>query len=130
MALRETAAFVAAWGAIGIGTGIAAEQHTNDVSRGRIVTIDTCKKVAPSGEAIGHTLLKCMEEGAPNGNKIGKQLEEGQPAEFVDGLRASQVNEANTDDWGNVLLYGAAGLAVGAFFFGGPDAFRGHVSRK
>jgi hypothetical protein len=131
MALRESIAFIGVWGALGAGIGVAAEQDTNSVSQGRIVTIDTCKKVVPYETVINEALLKCMQDGVPSGNKIGKdQLKEGQPIEFVDALRASQENEANTNDWGNVILYGLGGIAAGFMLGGGPEAFRRHVSRK
>jgi hypothetical protein len=128
MEINKPVAILAAWGALGAGIGFAAEQHTNDISRGRVITIDTCRELYPRAPEIGKDLLKCMEEGVPNGNKIGDHLKEDQPAEFVDSFRASQVDEAQTGDWGNVVLYGLGGVAAG-FFFGGdirtrPDGQR------
>lgn len=112
---KETIATLATFGALGAGIGYAVEQHTNDVSRGRVVTIDTCMKVIPHENTINKPLLKCMEDGVPNAKKIGDFLKEGQPIEFVDTLRTSQVNEAKTADTGNVVLYGLGGVAVAVF---------------
>lgn len=113
MVLKETLAFVGIWGAIGGGIGYAAEQHTNDISRARIVTVDTCNKIIPHDGVITEKLLDCMEDGVPNGAKIGPYLKKGQPIEYVQSFRTSQVNEANTSDAGNVILYALGGVATG-----------------
>lgn len=109
---------------LGGAVGVAAEQHTNKISEGRVVTIDTCSEIIPHEDTVNAQLLDCLEEGVPGGNKIGKQLEEGDRIEYVDAFRASQVNEASNNDWDNVLLYGIGGLVVGAIFTDGPAGFR------
>ena len=120
MALKERLTPIVVCGAIGLGVGTAVEQDTNSTSQGRIVTVDTCTGIYPGGgEKIGKKLLECLTGGVPEGDKIGGSLEEGDPREFVESFRLTQVKEKDTNDVGNILLYGLGGAALG-FLFVGP----------
>lgn len=111
--IKEHLVVLGACGAVGLGIGYAAESHTNEVSRGRLITIDTCMSKMPHEDTINEDLLDCMQGGVPGGNKIGNSLKQGQPIEYVESFRRSQQDEANTADTGTIAVYGLGGLAVG-----------------
>jgi len=96
---------------IGAGIGFAVESHTDDIARKKIVTVETCKKIAPLvGAVVTPEFQKCITDGVPNRTKIGhNKIKVGQPVAFVDAYESAQHNEQGIE-LERILLWGAGGV--------------------
>jgi hypothetical protein len=100
---------------LGIGFGVIAESHTNEVASGKATTAKTCLETAPHEETITKELLSCMRDGVPGGSKANPdELNEGQPIEFIDAYIDAQNEEAKQLELGRIAAWGVSPFVVAA----------------
>jgi hypothetical protein len=97
-----------------VGVGVMAEGHTNEVAEGKIITVDTCLKIAPHETKISKELRDCMDHGVPGGKSIDSDhFRVGDPIEFVESYRAAQVKEAASIEVGRLAIWSVVPIIVG-----------------
>lgn len=103
------------------GVGFMVESHTNEVAKGKIITIDACMDVVPASEVITDELKDCFDNGVPGGRTVGKDhFKDNDPIEFVESYRTALLNEADTIELGRVALWSIAPIIItgGCLVFG------------
>lgn len=88
------------------------EGHTNEVARGKIITLDTCLDVVPHETTVTPELEDCFKEGVPGGNMIGgDKFKHGDPIEFVEAYRTALGNEADSVEVSRLAVWSVAAPA-------------------
>ncbi len=97
----------------GVASGYMVEGHTNEVARGKIITVDTCMETSAYETSVTKGLKKCFKDGVPGGNVIGDD-------KFVGAYRNALQNEQESIETPRLAMWSvgapAGAIAVGAFF--------------
>ncbi|MDB5163508.1 MAG: hypothetical protein JWS12_125 [Candidatus Saccharibacteria bacterium] len=100
---------------IGVGVGITAENHTNEVARGKALTAATCLNTIPHESIVTKSLDECFEQGVPGGNKISKnKFRPGDPIKFVGAYMEAQRQEAEKIEAARVVAWSVVPDVVAA----------------
>lgn len=98
--------------ALGTGVGLWSEIEGNEDARGRVITIDYCKKLHWQGNALVTKAMEdCLEEGVPGGEPLGDKVDTNDPIEYLDSARTHE-SERSQFNVGRVAVYTVAAPVV------------------
>lgn len=112
----EFMASVGVFLAVGAGVGLAIEQHTDEVARGKANTAEACRNAYITKDRVTQQMQDCMENGWGGGRHINTHvpgIEIGAPVELVNGYIVEQRSEADHIELNRILEWGLLSGLVG-----------------
>ncbi len=74
--------------------GLVIESNTDEVARGKILTVETCRDITGFEHTVTEQFVKCIEDGVPGGDPVmSDPVEVGDPEGLVDAYLSAQENE-------------------------------------